>query len=134
MERIDAKFDTAADLVPQPILTGTGKARLGIISIGSCDGPVREALDIIAAEGGKLDYLRVRAFPFPSAVREFLDSHERVFVVEQNRDGQLRKLIINEFDIGTRKMVSICVYDGLPMAAGDIVEKLRSKLAQGAAA
>ena len=134
MERINAKFDTAAELVPQPILTGTGKARLGIISIGSCDGPVREALDIIAAEGGKLDYLRVRAFPFPPVVREFLDSHERVFVVEQNRDGQLRKLIINEFDIGTRKMVSICVYDGLPMAAGDIVEKLRSKLAQGAAA
>jgi len=134
MERIDAKFDTAAEFVPQPVLTGTGKARLGIISIGSCDGPVREALDIIAAEGGKLDYLRIRAFPFPSVVREFLDSHERVFVVEQNRDGQLRKLIINEFDIGTRKMVSICVYDGLPMAAGDIVEKLRSKLAQGAAA
>ncbi|MGI9265451.1 MAG: 2-oxoacid:acceptor oxidoreductase subunit alpha [Gammaproteobacteria bacterium] len=134
MDRIDSKFETAADLVPQPVLAGSGKSTLGIISVGSCDGAVLETLDILAAEGSKMDYLRVRAFPFSAAVREFLENHERVFVVEQNRDGQLRTLIINTFDIGTRKMESICVYDGLPLSAESIVKKLRVKLAQGAAA
>lgn len=134
MHRIDKKFRTAEDLVPQPVIKGSGRAAIGIISIGSCDGAVGEALDVFEEEGVKLDYLRVRAFPFTQSLRDFLETHERIFVVEQNRDGQLLKLINNECDVDTSKLESIPLFDGLPVAAEDIVSNLRSKMAQGAAA
>ncbi len=134
MHRIDKKFRTAEDLVPQPVIRGSGRAAIGIISIGSCDGAVCEALDVFEEEGVKLDYLRVRAFPFTQSLRDFLETHERIFVVEQNRDGQLLKLINNECDVDTSKLESIPLFDGLPVAAEDIVSNLRSKMAQGAAA
>ena len=105
-----------------------------MLSVGSCDGAVREAMQRLDAEGIRLDYLRVRAFPFGEEVRSFVDTHERVFVIEQNRDGQLRTLIINEFDIDPRRLESVRCYDGLPMSWRSVSEPVQAALARGAAA
>ena len=82
----------------------------------------------------RLDYLRIRAFPFTPEVAEFLEEHERVFVVEQNRDGQLRTLLINECRADPTKLESILCYDGLPMSWRSVAEPVREALAKGAAA
>jgi 2-oxoglutarate ferredoxin oxidoreductase subunit alpha len=134
MDRLTRKFATAADLVPGPVLLDNGRSDVAILSIGSCDGAVREALEVLGNEGVALDYLRVRAFPFSSAVQAFLDRHDRVFVVEQNRDAQLRALLVNETRTDPEKLVSVLHYDGLPIGSDCIVDALREALAKGAAA
>jgi 2-oxoglutarate ferredoxin oxidoreductase subunit alpha len=134
MDRLKRKFATAADLVPGPVLLDNGRSDVAILSVGSCDGAVREALEILGKEGVALDYLRVRAFPFSSAVQAFLDRHDRVFVVEQNRDAQLRALLVNETRTDPEKLVSVLHYDGLPIGSDCIVDVLREALAKGAAA
>jgi len=107
---------------------------VGLISIGSCDGAVQEAQDRLGTEGLRLDYLRIRAFPFNADVQAFLDSHERVLVVEQNRDAQLRTLLLSECSVDGRKVESILSYDGLPMSAEPLVAAVREHLRRGAAA
>jgi 2-oxoglutarate ferredoxin oxidoreductase subunit alpha len=134
VDRLRRKWDTAATLVPRSVLTGSGRAQVGLLSIGSCDGAVREAMLRLGEEGIRADYLRVRAFPFGEDVRAFLDAHERVFVVEQNRDGQLRTLLVNEFDIDPRSLESVRCYDGLPMSWRSVSEPVQAALARGAAA
>jgi 2-oxoglutarate ferredoxin oxidoreductase subunit alpha len=81
MDRLTRKFETAAELVPGPVIIEKNRGDMAILSVGSCDGAVREALDILSREGMSLDYLRVRAFPFSSRVQEFLDRHDRIFVI-----------------------------------------------------
>jgi 2-oxoglutarate ferredoxin oxidoreductase subunit alpha len=78
--------------------------------------------------------MRVRAFPFSTEVQEFLDAHERIFVVEQNRDAQLRALLVNEARVDPDKLISLLHYDGLPMASECIVQGVREEVAKGAAA
>jgi 2-oxoglutarate/2-oxoacid ferredoxin oxidoreductase subunit alpha len=135
MDRLKRKFATAAELVPAPVLQRSDKkASLGLVSVGSCDDAVREARDHLQGEGIRSDYLRIRAFPFNEQVQAFLDEHERIFVVEQNRDGQLRSLLINECQVDGRRLESILHYDGLPMAAGPLVAAVRARLSKGAAA
>jgi 2-oxoglutarate/2-oxoacid ferredoxin oxidoreductase subunit alpha len=135
MERLKRKFATAVTMVPQAVLKPAGrKTTLGLISVGSCDDAVREARDRLAAEGIHGDYLRIRAFPFGPEVQAFLDAHERIFVIEQNRDGQLRSLLVNECDVDGRRLESILHFDGLPMAAGPLVAAVRERLSKGAAA
>jgi 2-oxoglutarate ferredoxin oxidoreductase subunit alpha len=134
VDRLRRKWDTAARLVPGPVLAGSGRAPIGLLSVGSCDGAVREALLRLGEEGITLDYLRVRAFPFGEEVRAFLDSHERVFVVEQNRDGQLRSLLINECEADPRRLESVCCYDGLPLSWRSVAGPVQAALARGAAA
>jgi 2-oxoglutarate/2-oxoacid ferredoxin oxidoreductase subunit alpha len=135
MERLKRKFNTAAALVPKAVLKPAArKSKLGLVSVGSCDDAVSEARDRLAAEGVHGDYLRIRAFPFGPEVQAFLDSHERIFVIEQNRDGQLRSLLINECHVDGRRLESILHYDGLPMAAAPLVAAVRKALAKGAAA
>ncbi len=134
MDRLKRKFETAAELVPEPVLTGSGRGELGILSIGSCDGAVREALQLMADQGLSLDYLRVRAFPFCSKVRDFIDRHERVFVVEQNRDAQLRSLLSTELSVDPARLHPVLHYDGLPMGSDCIVAAIRQALEKGAAA
>ena len=135
MERLKRKFATAARLVPTPVLhRADKKASLGLISIGSCDDAVREARDRLRREGVRSDYLRIRAFPFNDEVQSFLDEHERIFVIEQNRDGQLRSLLVNECSVDGRRLESILHYDGLPMAAAPLVAAVRERLSKGAAA
>ena len=133
MDRLTRKFSTAARLVPQAVVDGHA-ARAGIVSLGSCDGPVREALAILRRSGTAIDYLRVRGFPFGAEVEEFLAAHQTVFVVEQNRDAQLRSLLVLETAVEKQKLHSILHYDGLPMAADCIIEGINSALARGIAA
>jgi 2-oxoglutarate ferredoxin oxidoreductase subunit alpha len=135
VDRLRRKWATAATLVPAPVLQRAGRpTSVGLISIGSCDGAVQEAQDRLGTEGLRLDYLRIRAFPFNADVQAFLDSHERVLVVEQNRDAQLRTLLLSECSVDGRKVESILSYDGLPMSAEPLVAAVREHLRRGAAA
>jgi len=134
MDRLKRKFATAARLVPAPVTTGNGRTDAAILSVGSCDGAVREALSILSAEGVNLGYMRIRAFPFSDQVQDFLDRHEQIFVVEQNRDAQLRTLLIAETRVEAKKLVPLLHYDGLPIGSDFIVEAIRKAMAKGAAA
>jgi 2-oxoglutarate ferredoxin oxidoreductase subunit alpha len=134
MDRLRRKWDTAATLVPEPILRGSIRGPVGILSMGSCDGAVSEALARMGDAGLRIDYLRVRAFPFTPQVAEFLEGHERVFVVEQNRDGQLRTLLISECRADPARLESILCYDGLPMSWRSVADPVQEALARGAAA
>lgn len=130
MERLLKKWDTAKALVPQPALRGTsGEAQHGVIYYGSTSPSMAEAIELLGKQSLVLDTLRVRAFPFPDSVGEFIRRHERVFVVEQNRDGQLRTLLINEFGIDPARLVAILHYDGTPITArfiaGEIAARMR---------
>jgi len=95
---------------------------------------VREALDVLAREGTEVNYLRVRGFPFCRRVEEFMDHHERIFVVEQNRDAQLKSLLLLETQVERRKLVSILHYGGMPIDSRCIVSGINNALAKGAAA
>jgi len=118
MERLLQKFDTAKALVPQPILrTARKKADFGAIYYGTTSPSMDEAIHVLETQDLHLDTLRVRAFPFPESVRQFVLSHERVFLIEQNRDAQLRSLVINEFDLDPARIIAILHYDGTPITA-----------------
>jgi 2-oxoglutarate ferredoxin oxidoreductase subunit alpha len=118
MQRLIRKFETAKDLVPRPLLASAGKpTKYGVIYFGSTSPAMDEAIHMIEARGFSLDRLRIRAFPFHSSVTSFVADHDFVFVVEQNRDGQLRSLIVNECDIDPIRLVPILHYDGTPITA-----------------
>jgi 2-oxoglutarate ferredoxin oxidoreductase subunit alpha len=128
IDRLLRKFTTAKSLVPSAVLERGGNRDLGVVSLGSCDGAVREALDRLAERGVVLDYLRVRAFPFGAEVEAFLAAHSRIFVVEQNRDAQLRSLLTLETAVEKAKLHSILHYDGMPLSAGFVVEAVLAAL------
>jgi 2-oxoglutarate ferredoxin oxidoreductase subunit alpha len=118
MERLLRKFDTARDLVPAPVLKpAKGKTRDGVIYFGSTAPAMHEALEMLEGEGRRLDALRVRGFPFAQSVFDFVAAHDRVFVVEQNRDAQLRTLLMTEGDIDPAKLIAVLHYDGTPITA-----------------
>jgi 2-oxoglutarate ferredoxin oxidoreductase subunit alpha len=123
VERLLKKFATAATLVPQPVLRpATEKTDLGVIYFGSTSPSMHEALQALEAQGIHLDALRLRAFPFPDSVAQFLAQHRQVFVVEQNRDAQLRSLLTLETAVDKAKLHSILHYSGLPMCSSVIVD------------
>jgi 2-oxoglutarate ferredoxin oxidoreductase subunit alpha len=101
---------------------------VGIITLGSCDLAVREAIDELSALGIEADFLRVRGFPFVKSVREFVESHEHCFVVEQNRDGQLRSLISLETEVDINQMHPVLHYGGFPLSAVQVVTAVTEKL------
>jgi len=118
MQRLLRKFETATALVPPPIERAAKRStRYGAIHFGSTAPAMDEAVAALEARGLHLDTLRVRAFPFASAVADFVAAHERVFVVEQNRDGQLRTMIVNEFGIDPARLEPVLHYDGTPITA-----------------
>mgnify|MGYP001248638040 CR=1 FL=1 len=129
MERLLRKFRTAAQLVPQPVLRRASRpTRFGVIYFGSTAPALHEALDVLESEGVFLDALRLRAFPFPASVREFIASHEKVFVVEQNRDAQMHSMLVNELDIDPAHMVRVLHYDGTPITARFIAGAIRKNM------
>jgi 2-oxoglutarate ferredoxin oxidoreductase subunit alpha len=103
---------------------------VGIVSLGSCDGAMREALDILKRRGAQLDYMRVRSFPFGQEVEEFLASHSLLFVVEQNRDAQLKSLLTLETKVDKAKLRSILHYSGLPISSSVIVDGVLAELGE----
>jgi 2-oxoglutarate ferredoxin oxidoreductase subunit alpha len=118
MERLLKKFETAKSLAPQPLLRrATQPTTLGAIHFGSTAPAMDEAIGTLERNGVQLDTLRVRAFPFADSVAEFISAHERVFVVEQNRDAQLRSMLVNEFGIDPARLVPVLHYDGTPITA-----------------
>jgi 2-oxoglutarate ferredoxin oxidoreductase subunit alpha len=134
VDRLRRKWETAKKLVPEPVADYSERHRIGILSVGSCDGAVREARDRLAEAGVSTNYLRVRAFPFGQQVQDFLDAHDRVYVVEQNRDAQLRSLLLLETSVEQTKLVPILHYDGLPITASSIVANINQDMAKGKAA
>lgn len=129
MQRLLRKFDTAKTLVPQPIVSQTElPSRFGAIYFGSTSPAMQEAIERLHDQDIPLDTLRLRAFPFPESVREFIDAHESVFVIEQNRDGQLRSLLINEFGIDPARLVAVLHYDGTPITARFIADAIAARV------
>jgi 2-oxoglutarate ferredoxin oxidoreductase subunit alpha len=129
MQRLLRKFETAKDLVPRPLRADAEKpTRYGVIYFGSTSPAMDEAIDMIKAHGGHLDMMRVRAFPFHHSVDDFIADHDFVFVVEQNRDGQLRSLIINECAIDPARVIAILHYDGTPITARFIATAIGERL------
>jgi 2-oxoglutarate ferredoxin oxidoreductase subunit alpha len=125
VERLLKKFATAAALVPQPVLRPADRqTELGVIYFGSTSPAMQEALEALTERGIHLDAMRLRAFPFPDSVVQFLARHERVFVVEQNRDAQMRSLLVNELEIDPARLVKVLHFDGTPITARFIVEAI----------
>ncbi len=118
LARIDTKFKIAAELVPKPVVKNfSASSRLGIINYGSTDPAVHDALNLLAQGGYGINHMRLRAFPFSDEVHEFIDRHDYLFVVEQNRDAQMRHLLIAEADIPSHKLVPVTNFDGMPLTA-----------------
>jgi 2-oxoglutarate ferredoxin oxidoreductase subunit alpha len=125
LARLGRKLQQAADAVPEPAINlYNGGSSVGIVSIGSCDAAVREAVDGLRSDGMAVDYMRVRGFPFGPTVARFLNEHSRLFVVEQNRDAQLRSLLALETGTPRDSMIPILDYGGVPLSAEPIVERV----------
>jgi 2-oxoglutarate ferredoxin oxidoreductase subunit alpha len=122
LDRLLKKWDTAKKLVPRAVIDATAASDIGIVSIGSCDGAVREAMGVLKAQGVGVDYMRVRAFPFSEDVERFLSAHKVLFVVEQNRDAQFKSLLTLETAVEKSKLRSLLSYSGLPISSTFIVE------------
>ena len=129
MDRLARKFENARKQVPAPILVKNGTSKIGIIAYGSSDFAVRESLDQIKkGHGQDVDYLRVRAYPFAHEIHDFVASHERIYVVEQDRDAQLASLLKLDLPADqTTKLRSILHYNGLPIDARSITEEFATK-------
>jgi 2-oxoglutarate ferredoxin oxidoreductase subunit alpha len=135
VDRLLVKWETAKTLVPEAVVTRAGrKTPLGIVAFGSSDGAVVEARDRLAERGIHTDYLRIRAFPFGPEVTEFLRAHETVFVVEQNRDAQMKSLLTLEAGGGAQGLVSILHYNGMPIPSECVIEGIVEHLKAEAAA
>ncbi len=135
MERLLRKFKTAETLVPQPVLRpAKTPTRLGVMYYGSTTPAMREALDVLERNGDSVDALRLCAFPFSDVVRYFLAEHDTIFVVEQNRDAQMRTMLINELDANPAKLVKVLHYDGTPITARFIIRSIHESVAHTAQA
>ena len=125
VHRLLHKFATAANLVPQPeVRAAAQKTRLGVLYFGSTAPAMDEALEALAGAHIHLDAMRLRAFPFPASVAEFIASHDRVFVVEQNRDAQMRQLLVNELEVNPAHLIKVLHYDGTPITARYITQAI----------
>jgi 2-oxoglutarate ferredoxin oxidoreductase subunit alpha len=122
LDRLSRKFVTAKRLVPKAVIEQDAHIDIGIVAYGSSDGAVREALDILAEHGIKTNYMRLRAFPFGEDVEKFLEQQKLVFVVEQNRDAQMRSLLTLETRVEKAKLRSLLHYSGLPISSEFIVK------------
>jgi 2-oxoglutarate/2-oxoacid ferredoxin oxidoreductase subunit alpha len=131
MQRLLKKFDTAKNLVPRPVRRNAEKpARFGVIYYGSTSPAMDEAHEMLTVHGAALDLLRVRAFPFHQDVTEFVNGHDAVFVIEQNRDAQLRTLLMNELNLDPARLLPVLQFDGTPITARFIARAIGDHLDQ----
>ncbi len=122
LDRLLKKHSAAAKYVPEAIVQEHAGATIGVISLGGCDSAVREGLDKLRSKGVVADYLRVRGFPFGADVEAFIAKHQTIYVIEQNRDGQLRQLLVNETNATKAQLKSLLVYSGFPLSARHVVD------------
>jgi 2-oxoglutarate ferredoxin oxidoreductase subunit alpha len=128
LDRLSRKHASARAFVPAPVVERRAGASFGLISVGGCDLAVREALGVLESRGMRGDYLRVRAFPFGQEVETFLREHDPVFIVEQNRDGQLMSLLTLETAVPKEKLRAVRAYGGFPLQAAQVVKGVESQL------
>jgi 2-oxoglutarate/2-oxoacid ferredoxin oxidoreductase subunit alpha len=132
VDRIALKVESAAHAVPAPeMVSSTEETRVGVLTIGGCRAAVLEALELLEEDEVHLDFLRVRGFPFSVDVEAFLTDHDVTYVIEQNRDGQLLKLLLNETGVTKDRLRSLRFYDGMPLSAREVVDGITSKLPPG---
>ncbi len=134
VDRLLVKWETARSMVPAPEIEYSKFNSTAILSVGSCDGAVKEALVRLKKKNIGLNYCRVKAFPFNDDVKDFVDKHERVYVVEQNRDAQLRSLLILDAEADPAKLVPMLHYDGMSINAEFVIQKVKEEVARGRAA
>ncbi len=127
MKRLSAKFETARNLVPKPKIDSMPGAKIGIIAFGSTDDAIVEARYLLGKDGVKSDYLRLRSVPFTSEVFEFVKNHEKIYVVELNRDGQMHKLLLMDMPDQGAKLRSLAHLDGLPLSARWVYEAVMAQ-------
>jgi 2-oxoglutarate/2-oxoacid ferredoxin oxidoreductase subunit alpha len=128
LDRLVRKFATAKRMLPKPVIEQDAHIDIGIVAFGSSDGAVREALDMLAAHGVKTNYMRLRAFPFGEEVEKFLEQQKLVFVIEQNRDAQMRSLLTLETRVEKAKLRSLLHYSGLPISSEFIVKGVLAEI------
>ena len=130
MERLLRKFETAKSLVPAPVIRNAkGKTRDAVLYYGSTAAAMDEALEMLETQGRRLDALRVRGFPFADEVFDFIAAHDRIYLVEQNRDAQLKTLITSEGGVDPGKLISVLHYDGTPITARYITSEIARRMA-----
>ena len=134
VDRLLVKWETARTLVPEPEIVYSKFNKAAILTVGSGNGACKEALDRLSAQNIGLNYCRVKAFPFSESVKEFVGKHEVVYVVEQNRDAQLRTLLMLDSGISQEKLVPLLHYNGLPLNPGFVVNKVIEEISKGRAA
>ncbi|HEX7123581.1 MAG TPA: 2-oxoacid:acceptor oxidoreductase subunit alpha, partial [Gemmatimonadaceae bacterium] len=131
VDRLARKLAAAAEAVPAPEIIRHEGAEVGVITLGSCRGAVLEGLDRLKERGQVFDFMRIRGFPFGKAVQEFVAEHERCIVIEQNRDGQLRSLLILETGIEPSRLLSVRDYGGLPLGTNRVMAGIQEQLQVG---
>ena len=131
VDRLLIKWETARGMVPAPQIEYSKFNNAAILSLGSCDGAVKEALVRLKEQNTGLNYCRVKGFPFSDEVRKFIDKHEQIYVVEQNRDAQLRSLLMLDLEINPAKLVPMLHYNGMPLSADFVVEQIGAEIAKG---
>ncbi len=134
MERLERKFETARGFLPRPVLKrATKPTRVGVLQYGSTADAMDEAQKMLADEGLDVDTLRIRAFPMTREVQDFIASHDRIFVVEQNRDAQMRTLISTDLGVATDRWTPILHFNGMPTSARFIHREIVARLRKPAA-
>ena len=129
MQRLEKKMQTAVTMLPKPeVKQSTSKAKLGLIYFGTTAHAIQEAIDSLNEQGLTADTLRIKAFPFIEDISAFTEQHQHTYVIEQNRDAQMRTLLVNELEIDPAKLNSITNYDGLPITSTHIVEAIQQHL------
>ena len=134
LDRLLVKWETARSLVPKPEIRYSKRNKAAILTVGSGDGACHEAIDRLAEQNVALNYCRVRAFPFSDEVKKFIQQHDVVYVVEQNRDAQLRTLLMLDCEADPTKLVSLLHYNGMPLNADFVVENVLQEQSKGRAA
>jgi 2-oxoglutarate ferredoxin oxidoreductase subunit alpha len=132
VDRLARKHKAAAKAVPAPIIMKAEQAAFGMVSLGGCDPAMREAVGLFAKKGVHVDYMRVRGFPFGQEVEDFLNAHSVNYVVEQNRDGQLRTLLLAETSVAKEKLESVPVYGGFPLSARHVIDGISARISHAA--
>lgn len=129
MDRLVKKWETAKTLVPTPQLyQKSNQSEYGLLFFGTSQYSSEEAMDIMKMDGIVFDALRLKAFPFTKEVEDFIKSHKKIFVIEQNRDAQLRSLLMIELGTDPNKLIPVLNYDGMPITADNIMNQIKSVL------